>query len=99
MESTTIFGARITMADKKETVHTIHGYIPKEAWAEFIKHHFVTGKAAEEQIRRARTAGDICGSLGCPSTHPHGGGQLSGCTIKTEKDGSTTIYCHYAAKA
>ena len=82
------------MADTKETVHTIRGFIPKEAWAEFIKKHFVTG-TAEEQARRAQGAGTICASLGCPSRHPISGTGLTGCTVTTEKDGSTTIHCHY----
>ena len=84
------------MADTKGPIHTIRGYIPKEAWAEFIRKHFVTG-AAEERARRGGSAGDICTSLGCPSSHPISGTALTGCTVTTEKDGSTTIYCHYEA--
>jgi hypothetical protein len=81
------------MADTKEPVHTIRGYIPKEAWAEFIGKHFVTGKA--EEHARAQGAGEICASLGCPRTHPISGTALNGCRVVTERDGSTTIYCTY----
>jgi hypothetical protein len=84
----------MTMADTKENVHEIRGYIPKEAWAEFIKKHFVTGEA-EEHARRAQGAGGICASLGCPSRHPISGSALNGCRVVTERDGSTTIYCTY----
>jgi hypothetical protein len=82
------------MADTKENVHTIHGYIPKAAWADFIKNHFVTGEAAE-RARSELDAGGICASLGCPRTHPISGTALNGCRVVTEKDGSTTIYCTY----
>jgi hypothetical protein len=81
------------MADTKENTHTIRGYIPKKAWAEFIKQNFVTGSAAEHAQREA--AGDICAILGCPRTHPISGTALNGCSVTTERDGSTTIYCHY----
>jgi hypothetical protein len=84
------------MADQtKENDHVIHGSVPADEWAKFIKTHFVAGKKAAE----ARSAGDICGSIGCPSKHPISGSKLNGCTVKTESDGSTTIYCHYEAVA
>jgi hypothetical protein len=81
------------MADTKD-VHTIRGYIPKEAWAEFIKQHFVKGEAVEH-LQSGRGGGETCASLGCPSTHPISGTALTGCSIVTERDGSTTIHCYY----
>jgi hypothetical protein len=86
------------MADKaKSTDHIIHGSVPKDEWEKFIKTHFKPGKAAASPAAgRAPTMGGICGSLGCPSTHPTSGTVLTGCTITTEHDGSTTITCHYA---
>ena len=82
------------MADTNETVHTIRGYIPKEAWAEFIKKHFVTG-TAQERLQRGGGGGETCTSMGCPSTHPISGTALTGCSVVTERDGSTTIHCYY----
>lgn len=87
------------MADEaKSTDHVIHGSVPKDEWEKFIKTHFKPGKPTAAP-RRAPTMSGICGSLGCPSTHPRSGTPLTGCTITTEHDGSTTIHCHYAPVA
>jgi hypothetical protein len=84
------------MADQaKSNDHIVHGSFPKEEWEKFIKTHFKPGKPAAAPSR-APTMSGVCGSLGCPSTHPHTGTVLTGCTITTEHDGSTTIHCHYA---
>ncbi len=96
------------MADQpKSSDHIIRGSVPPEEWEKFLKKHFVpTGKgthtdggAASPKASRSPTMGSICGGLGCPSTHPISGTKLTGCSIVTEHDGSTTIHCHYEAIA
>ena len=76
------------MADKIE--HTIHGFVPQDEWHKFLKQHFAPKRTSE---RAATSASGICTSLGCPSTF--GGGNLHGCSVDVEADGSTTIHCHY----
>ncbi|HMF53098.1 MAG TPA: hypothetical protein VK593_02020 [Edaphobacter sp.] len=83
--------------DTKHIEHTIRGYIPKEAWAKFIQEHFVAEDAAKPAERRSPTMNSICTGLGCPGTFH--GGTLSSCSINTERDGSTTIHCHYSLVA
>jgi len=88
------------MADEKKFIeHTIHGSVPPDEWAKFIKTHFVPGgkPAAAPSEYRSPTMNSICGGLGCPGTFH--GGKLSSCSIVTESDGSTTIHCHYAIVA
>jgi hypothetical protein len=86
--------------ETKSNDHIVHGSVPKDEWEKFLKTHFKPGKsAASPAVARSPTMGGICGGLGCPSTHPISGTPLTGCTVSTEHDGSTTIHCHYAAIA
>jgi hypothetical protein len=90
------------MAEKDDTntkfiEHTIRGSVPPDEFEKFFKQHFSpapTGGQAQTAARpRPTDASSICRSLGCPSTF--GGGKLRSCSVDVEKDGSTTIHCHY----
>ena len=86
------------MADEaKRLEHTIHGSVPKDEWEKFFKTHFKPGKQAADPLlsRSGRGGSESCAALGCPSTHPISGTALTGCSTVVERDGSTTIHCHY----
>jgi|HubBroStandDraft_6_1064221.scaffolds.fasta_scaffold1992351_1 hypothetical protein len=86
------------MADEaKRLEHTIHGSVPKDEWEKFLKTHFKPGKQAADPLlsRSGHGGSESCAALGCPSTHPISGTALTGCSTVVERDGSTTIHCHY----